>query len=92
MYMDRTQIGAFVASVSDGIPTASVSPMPHLPHGTRVSVPNGRLLAGQKQYDGAWTRTEPFLGYDGRYYVSVHTVSQGGFMAAVEELIVHKKR
>ena len=91
MYMDRAQIGTFVSKLGDKQTLSTVPPKPDLPPKTRVNVPNGKALAGVKLYDISWTITEPFLGYDGRWYVCANLYGVGGAMVPVDEIILKKK-
>lgn len=90
-YLDLMQVGVIVAALAAGMDVAP-EPAPNVPKGTRVSVPNGRMLAGEPLYDSAKTHTDPIRGYDGRWYVNVVLFDKGSIMAPVDTLIIREGR
>lgn len=64
---------------------------PDLPRGSVVSAPNGRHLAGETQRDVTRTTTEPFRGFDGRWWVGVAIYGQGQIMLAVDDLVIKRR-
>ena len=89
LFLDMIQVSALVGMIAGGEKLALPSP-PELPTGTRVSVPNGKVLAGQPLYEGSRTHTAPMRGHDGRFYVNVTTFTTGSIMIAVDDLIIHR--
>ena len=90
-YLDMVQVAALVGSLAQG-GELKLPPKPDLPAKSRVSVPNGKVLGDQILYDSAWTHTEPILGYDGIWYVCVHTYEKGIITVPVHTLIIHKAK
>lgn len=90
LYLDMHQIMALAATCAAGGALPDLEPAPDLPRHTRVSVPNGRYLAGKAQYDGTRTGTEPLRGHDGRWYVSVLLYGKGNVMVPVDTLLIHR--
>ena len=98
LFLQPGEVGEFVAAHACGsdlpeLPQApALPPAPDLPRKTRVSVPNGRTLAGEAQYDGSRTETDPLLAHDGLWYVNVVTPTLGSVMVPVDTLIIHRGR
>ena len=69
----------------------SFEPTPHLPRGTRVSLPVGKNSDGSTIYSGAFTATEPIRGYDGSFYVACHSF-HGTCFYSVSSLVIHPSK
>jgi hypothetical protein len=91
-FVSYAQLAMTVAVLVHGGPLPQDAPAPELPRGTRVSVPNGRVIDGKVMYDGSRTYTDPLRGYDGRWYVNVVTPTLGNAMVAVDTLKIHEGR
>lgn len=78
-----TLVGAILAG--KGMELSQPS-RPELPRGSTVSVPNGKVLAGQLLYDRTRTASEPIIGIDGRWYVAVTMYGRGTIHVPVDEL------
>lgn len=86
-FLDVVQIAVLMASLATGTDPA-LPAAPDLPRTSVVSVPNGRILAGQTQREVTRTITDPFRAYDGRWHVAVTLYGKGGVIMPVADVII----
>jgi hypothetical protein len=65
-------------------------PKPDIRKHTSVRVANGKTVGGERLYDVTRTSTDPFQGYDGRWYVGVIMLGEGVVMVPVEDVEVRR--
>jgi|UPI000045C634 hypothetical protein len=89
-YMPPKQLGALIASAITGEPFDM--PEPTLPKGTLVRV--RRVPADPLTCQRVFTKTDPWRGWDGRWYVQVRIYGRGDVMMPVEqcEVILNKEK
>ena len=85
-YLDMRQIMELAVALAQG-GNLHLAPMPRIPYGTAVSLPNGNVVEGVVRRDVTRTMTPPIRGHDGRWYVGV--LAWGGtVLAPVDDLII----
>jgi len=75
-FLTPTQAWELVGKLGEG-DSIEEAPVPDIPLGTPVRVPNGNILGGQIQYDITRTTTQPVRLNDGRIYVVVTMIGRG---------------
>lgn len=91
VYLDVVQVAALAAALAAGQDIA-LPPEPVLPRGSAVSAYIRRTADGAREPVGTHTVTEPFRGYDGRWYVGVISYGKGTLMVPVEDVKIKGRR
>ena len=81
------ELVAEMASFGDITP----APRPDIPKATPVRVPNGKIVAGDMQYDATRTSCTPIRLEDGRDYVQVLLYGQGTIFVPVDEITIMRR-
>lgn len=87
VYLDMVQIAALVGALAQG-GDLTLDPVPDIPRGSSVSVPNGRTWGGVVWRDVTRTVTPVIRAHDGRWYVGVIMIDQGTIFIPVADLII----
>jgi len=85
-FFNAQGVAALLTALVAGVDPLEICEPPDLPRSSPVRVPTGTVLSGQPLYDKTRTNTEPLLGIDGRWHVSVTLVGRGTFHTPVDEL------
>ncbi|WP_319543177.1 hypothetical protein [uncultured Pseudodesulfovibrio sp.] len=84
-FLTNAQAWKVVTGLTGKCPVTS-GPVPDIPVGTVVRVPNGRELAGETQYDLSRTATRPVRLQDGRDHVVVSLLGRGMIHVPVDDI------
>lgn len=90
-FLDARQVSDLVAGLATG-ESPDLATAPDLECGTPVSVPNGRILAGEAMRDVTRTATPLIRAYDGEWYAGVHLVGKGSVFVNAKDIIKKQRR
>lgn len=87
LFFDRIRLADFLAGHVFGDAVATMpEKAPEIPSGSRVSVKY--WYKDNPHWEGVWTKSPVYRGFDGRFYVWVHTVDAGTIAVPVEDVTV----